>query len=225
MAKSSTRAMLRNLLTGLVVVGGLCFLIFLFSHVEWSSSPSGPLPSDTVSTPSEGAGDVPGCDENTIEFPRKNIVECEGYWRQLKVPKGIHAEEERRFPWPETHEHPFCGQSEWLRRLSIIEGAAEEAAPGGESSLRMQRFRGMSRSRIDDSFLGNKEYVDHITLPGASERDVNERRRGTYCWSGDFGTHYVKGHNVRPSQEFYHYVHKRYAMLKDAEAAARNHVV
>eukprot|EP01060_Flectonema_neradi_P010816 TRINITY_DN178_c1_g1_i13.p1 TRINITY_DN178_c1_g1~~TRINITY_DN178_c1_g1_i13.p1 ORF type:complete len:140 (+),score=17.32 TRINITY_DN178_c1_g1_i13:86-505(+) len=106
-------------------------------------------------------------------FSKRPIVGCEGYWSEDNTPIA--------------NPKPWCGKDDFLSKLRAIETVAESDDPGQYSVLTL---RGFSTSRIDGSFLGNKEYHSASGM----------------CWTGDFASHYVSDHNVVPSLAFYEFV-------------------
>jgi hypothetical protein len=230
-----------------------------------------------------------GGEGKRLIFDRDVIVTpgCEGYWSLLPPPKegkggaegnvAKKASLETRYPWPMKREEPFCGETEWLRRLKYIQEFAlaaekrlELAAAADDTTattgrvagsarkskmldelergfgLRILRQRGLTQSRIDQTFLGNKEFYDedytirpdgtvaHVSgksvggglsnqareKPPSIEESALEERPGKpqpLCWTGDFAEHYVGVYHVRPSRPFYHYVIQKYNQIRDAE--------
>lgn len=58
-----------------------------------------------------------------------------------------------------------------------------------DTTAKSKRYRGWSSSRITGEILGNEEY------------STDE-----WCWPGDFASHYVLRHGVKPSDEFLGYL-------------------
>ena len=107
------------------------------------------------------------------KFSERQIEGCEGYWTEDNVPSASVT--------------PWCGKEEFLNKLKKI----EKLADGGESNqFSVKTQRGLTNSRIDGSFLGNKEYHSSSGI----------------CWTGDFSSHYVDEHNIVPSKSFYNFI-------------------
>eukprot|EP00668_Euglena_longa_P018637 GGOE01023228.1.p1 GENE.GGOE01023228.1~~GGOE01023228.1.p1 ORF type:complete len:183 (+),score=58.57 GGOE01023228.1:34-549(+) len=90
---------------------------------------------------------------------------------------------DKSWPWP----HPFKGDWEdkekFCNKLQGIEGKLEAD---------MVSYRGLAESRLEEGeMVGAGEYVDHVN--GVS-------------WPEGFGEHYIRKHNVLPSEEFFDYV-------------------
>jgi len=59
-------------------------------------------------------------------------------------------------------------------------------------------YRGLSFSRIDGTVVGNCEYYDNYH---------------NICWPEGYIEHYIKDHNVMPTERFYHYINNQYNLL------------
>lgn len=156
-----------------------------------------------------------------IVFPRDHIVACEGYWSdEASAAVGANSgTKEGGLPFPQRRPLPFCGQQQWAKRLAYIEAKAMEAfrADKTDFAIQVRSFRGLSTSRLTGELLGNKEFIDVAESPRAATKGADggavaasDRR---VCWTGDLRDHYVEGHNVVPSRDFYFYVLERYASL------------
>lgn len=59
-----------------------------------------------------------------------------------------------------------------------------------ENESKTELYRGMSTSRITNEFLGNAEF----------------KHPSGWIWPGDFRTHYVLKHKVKPTNEFLSFI-------------------
>jgi hypothetical protein len=88
---------------------------------------------------------------------------------------------------PIISDNPWIDKSEWLQKAYIV-----------NSNTPMVAYRGLSFSRLDGSVVGNEEYQDTTN---------------NICWPQGYIEHYIRDHNVMPTEKFYNYINTRYEQL------------
>jgi hypothetical protein len=126
----------------------------------------------------------------------------EGYWASYFDSPAAHPElvegYQSHFPWPKANEKQWSGQELFLTRLAAIEQVLARMSgyrPDVDVSGVIY-YRGLSFSRLENGkHVGNKEYV-HV------DKETEQQIR----WPEALRWHYICGHNVMPSKEFYDFV-------------------
>lgn len=119
---------------------------------------------------------------------------CEGYWAS-----GIDPAKDTykgRYPWPK----PFTGlwpeRDQFIKRLEILERIARDEAGGADGKgLWRMRYRGDAPSRLEP----------RVSAGADSFFDYDYKM----CWTSGLLPHYIKKHNIKPSQKFIDYVMSR----------------
>lgn len=114
-------------------------------------------------------------------FDREEIPLPEYFQRDaVKVAEGYwKSSDEPDLPVPVPHKERWQGQDEFEAKLGDLQMSADE---GG--------YFGCTTSRITGERLGSDEYV----------------YRHKMRWTGDYLSHYIMKHNVKPSKAFYQWV-------------------
>lgn len=126
-----------------------------------------------------------------INFPRKEIIDVEGYWSRYKEAKT--DDYRNKYPFPVPHKHKWPGEDAFITKLEKIENYAEaiQKKRKPHPDISIKSYRGYAPSRLDNSLVGSTEFVD---------------RDSKVAWTAGFLSHYVKQYHVIPSQQFYEYV-------------------
>ena len=119
-------------------------------------------------------------------FDRLTFKKAEGHWAS-----SSNAEKDKYkgiYPFPVEHKEPqWATQDKFLSKLMEIETYSHRYF----GPIKKIGYLGWIKCRVCQCNLGSHEYQDKQT---------------GIIWTEDMGKHYIKQHNVIPSQQFYEFI-------------------
>ena len=106
-------------------------------------------------------------------------MRVEGYWADA-------ADDTSVYPWP-CRAPEWSSRSVFIEKLRVLEGYAR----AGRENLSVITYLGVSRSRVDGSLLGSRQYSFH-----------GRGGRHEATWPDSLLPHYIEKHGIRVSLEF-----------------------
>jgi len=129
------------------------------------------------------------------EFMPPTKLSCEGYWDIRSYnSQSSYSPDSRYLPIPSNK--VWSEKQVWMNKAKAVEEyikVMSKEDPTG--SIKYQCYRGMSRCRLCDQFVGNCEY----------------QHKGM-CWPSNYIEHYIGYHNVMPTKRFYEFIENFYRL-------------
>jgi hypothetical protein len=122
-------------------------------------------------------------DLESMESAANGKEKYEGFWRSAQVPKDKYDRE----PWPISHDQPWEGKEEFLKKLRAKQKTCSTNAYDGWSTCRLLGQDGCKKGENGSNDYVAKSGTVEITWPEGYE-------------------HYIQVHNVIPSKEFYNFI-------------------
>jgi methionine aminopeptidase len=142
------------------------------------------------------------------EFMNPSPFIQEGYWSS--------KEDSTKNYFPIISKQKWKDKNKFVNMVKLIEQNIEDEHENKPEKLKykgnyVKSYRGVSNSRIDDSYVGNSEYF--FKLADTKKKSKSKSESKYMIWPSRYVEHYIEKYNVMPTKRFYNFIIDTYTKM------------